>query len=112
MRSRRRLCKHHRRNVDDLLVVRPGEVALVAGRIVDLVAVLDGSVLTGKPLMVERGGGTTVGSGVVNARPGLSYVHRTAERSARFVSGSRRQSCCRPITMRRAPRLLVTVAIP
>ena len=40
--------------VDDLLVVGPGEVVPVDGRIVDAVAVLDESVLTGEPLQVER----------------------------------------------------------
>ncbi len=47
--------------VDDLLVVGPGEVVPVDGRIAGAVAVLDESVLTGEPLQVERGdgGGTT-----------------------------------------------------
>ena len=53
--------------VDDLLVVGPGEVVPVDGRIVDTVAVLDESVLTGEPLQVERGSGEPVRSGVVNA---------------------------------------------
>lgn len=53
--------------VDDLLVVGPGEVVPVDGRVVDVVAVLDESVLTGEPLQVERGAGDTVRSGVVNA---------------------------------------------
>ena len=53
--------------VDDLLVVGPGEVVPVDGRIVDVVAVLDESVLTGEPLQVERGVGEPVRSGVVNA---------------------------------------------
>jgi heavy metal translocating P-type ATPase len=53
--------------VDDLLVVGPGEVVPVDGRIVDTVAVLDESVLTGEPLQIERGSGEPVRSGVVNA---------------------------------------------
>ena len=53
--------------VDDLLVVGPGEVVPVDGRVVDAVAVLDESVLTGEPLQVERGVGEPVRSGVVNA---------------------------------------------
>ena len=53
--------------VDDLLVVGPGEVVPVDGRIVECVAVLDESVLTGEPLQVERGVGEPVRSGVVNA---------------------------------------------
>jgi heavy metal translocating P-type ATPase len=53
--------------VDDLLVVGPGEVVPVDGRIAGAVAVLDESVLTGEPLQVERGIGEPVRSGVVNA---------------------------------------------
>ncbi|HKP44001.1 MAG TPA: heavy metal translocating P-type ATPase [Mycobacterium sp.] len=53
--------------VDDLLVVGPGEVVPVDGRITDALAVLDESVLTGEPLQVERGAGEPVRSGVVNA---------------------------------------------
>lgn len=53
--------------VDDLLVVGPGEVVPVDGRITDTVAVLDESVLTGEPPQVERGVGEPVRSGVVNA---------------------------------------------
>ncbi|MDZ4269675.1 MAG: heavy metal translocating P-type ATPase [Mycobacterium sp.] len=53
--------------VDDLLVVGPGEVVPVDGRIVGATAVLDESVLTGEPLQVERAAGEPVRSGVVNA---------------------------------------------
>ncbi|BAX91294.1 ATPase P [Mycobacterium shigaense] len=53
--------------VDDLLVVGPGEVVPVDGRVADAVAVLDESVLTGEPLHIERGVGEPVRSGVVNA---------------------------------------------
>jgi len=53
--------------VDDLLVVGPGEVVPVDGRIAGAAAVLDESVLTGEPLQVERGVGEPVRSGVVNA---------------------------------------------
>ena len=53
--------------VDDLLVVGPGEVVPVDGRITSSVAVLDESVLTGEPLQVERVVGEPVRSGVVNA---------------------------------------------
>ncbi len=53
--------------VDDLIVVGSGEVVPVDGRIVDSVAVLDESVLTGEPLQVERQTGEPVRSGVVNA---------------------------------------------
>ena len=53
--------------VDDLLIVGPGEVVPVDGRVVDVVAVLDESVLTGEPLQAERGVGELVRSGVVNA---------------------------------------------
>nr|WP_231964243.1 heavy metal translocating P-type ATPase [Mycobacterium sp. E2699] len=53
--------------IDDLLVVGPGEVVPVDGRIASAAAVLDESVLTGEPLQVERGVGEPVRSGVVNA---------------------------------------------
>lgn len=53
--------------VGDLLVVGPGEVVPVDGRIAGTVAVLDESVMTGEPLQVERGPGELVRSGVVNA---------------------------------------------
>lgn len=52
--------------VGDVLVVGPGEVVPVDGRVTDEVAVLDESALTGEPLLVERGTGETVRSGVVN----------------------------------------------
>lgn len=53
--------------VDDVVVVGPGEVVPVDGRITDATAVLDESVLTGEPLQVERAVGEPVRSGVVNA---------------------------------------------
>ncbi|MGW3096652.1 heavy metal translocating P-type ATPase [Streptomyces sp. NPDC001102] len=53
--------------VGDLLVVRPGEVVPVDGRVESTAAVLDESVLTGEPLQVERIEGEGVRSGVVNA---------------------------------------------
>ncbi|MCV7379034.1 cadmium-translocating P-type ATPase [Mycobacterium alsense] len=53
--------------VDDLLVVGPGEVVPVDGRIASTAAVLDESVLTGESLGVERARGEPVRSGVVNA---------------------------------------------
>ncbi|WP_340375273.1 heavy metal translocating P-type ATPase [Streptomyces sp. SS7] len=52
--------------VDDLLVVRPGEVVPVDGRVESAAAVLDESVLTGEPVQVERPRGEAVRSGVVN----------------------------------------------
>ena len=63
--------------VDDLLVVGPGEVVPVDGRIADAVAVLDESVLTGEALQVERGVGEPVRSGVVNAGSAFE-MHATA----------------------------------
>ncbi|WP_107101280.1 heavy metal translocating P-type ATPase [Peterkaempfera griseoplana] len=51
----------------DLLVVGPGEVVPVDGRVESDAAVLDESVLTGEPLHVERARDETVRSGVVNA---------------------------------------------
>lgn len=63
--------------VDDLLVVGPGEVVPVDGRVVDVVAVLDESVLTGEPLQVERDVGELVRSGVMNAG-GAFELHATS----------------------------------
>ncbi|MFJ9834494.1 heavy metal translocating P-type ATPase [Streptomyces sp. NPDC101169] len=53
--------------VGDLLVVGPGEVVPVDGRVEDVTAVLDESVLTGESAQVERARGEKVRSGVVNA---------------------------------------------
>ncbi|MEZ7007624.1 heavy metal translocating P-type ATPase [Streptomyces sp. AD55] len=51
----------------DLLVVGPGEVVPVDGRVEGGTAVLDESVLTGESLQVERPHGEPVRSGVINA---------------------------------------------
>lgn len=53
--------------VDDIVLVGPAEIVPVDGRIVDAVAVLDESALTGEPLHVERAVGDGVRSGVLNA---------------------------------------------
>jgi heavy metal translocating P-type ATPase len=53
--------------VEDIIVVGPGEVVPIDGRILDPVAVLDEAALTGEPLQVERAIGESVRSGVVNA---------------------------------------------
>ncbi len=53
--------------VSDVLVVGPGEVVPVDGRVTGEVAVLDESALTGEPQLVERAAGESVRSGVVNA---------------------------------------------
>jgi heavy metal translocating P-type ATPase len=51
----------------DLLLVKPGEVVAVDGRVERDVAVLDEAALTGESLPVERAAGDEVRSGVVNA---------------------------------------------
>src|SRR5690349_4982092 len=53
--------------VDDIVVVAPGEVVPVDGRLCGGVAVLDESALTGEPMQVERPSGDPIRSGVVNA---------------------------------------------
>ncbi len=53
--------------IGDVLVVGPGEVVPVDGRVADVVAVLDESALTGESLHVERRLGEPVRSGVLNA---------------------------------------------
>lgn len=54
-------------HVGDLLLVTPGEVVPVDGRVGSDPALLDESVLTGESAHVERAPGDTVRSGVVNA---------------------------------------------
>nr|WP_313901965.1 hypothetical protein [Mycobacterium tilburgii] len=54
-------------DVDDVLVVGPGEVLPVDGRVCGGVAVLDESALTSESLQVERHVGEPVRSGVFNA---------------------------------------------
>ncbi|MGS2807260.1 heavy metal translocating P-type ATPase [Nocardia sp. MW-W600-9] len=66
--------------VGDVLVVVPGEVVPVDGRVLDTVAVLDESVLTGEPMQVERGIGEPVRSGVVNV--GASFEIRATATAA------------------------------
>ena len=53
--------------VGDLVVVGPGEVVPVDGRVASTAAVLDESALTGEPLGVKRARGEAVRSGVVDA---------------------------------------------
>ncbi|PKT73810.1 heavy metal translocating P-type ATPase [Streptomyces populi] len=69
----------------DLLVVRPGEVVPVDGR-VESAAVLDESVLTGEPVHVERLRGEGVRSGVVNAG-GVFELRATATASDSTYAG-------------------------
>jgi heavy metal translocating P-type ATPase len=56
----------------DLLVVGPGEVVPVDGRVEAAPAVLDESALTGESLLVERAPAEAVRSGVVNAGPAFA----------------------------------------
>lgn len=53
--------------VDDILVIAPGDVLPVDGRVTEGAAVLDESALTGESVHVERSAGEAVRSGVVNA---------------------------------------------
>jgi heavy metal translocating P-type ATPase len=53
--------------VGDLVLVKPGEVVPVDGRVETGVAVIDESALTGEPLPVEREAGAAVRSGTLNA---------------------------------------------
>ena len=86
--------------VDDVLVVAPGDVVPVDGRVVDAVAVLDESALTGEPLQVERSRGDPVRSGVVNAG-GAFELRATASGRGQYLcrhrapgtaSGSRKRA--------------------
>ncbi|MFI1069009.1 heavy metal translocating P-type ATPase [Streptomyces puniciscabiei] len=69
----------------DLLVVGPGEVVPVDGRVESAVAVLDESVLTGEPLQVERAGGETVRSGVVNASGAFEMRATATEQGSTYA---------------------------
>jgi heavy metal translocating P-type ATPase len=63
--------------VEDVLVVAPGDIVPVDGRVAGATAVLDESALTGESLQVERCAGDTVRSGVVNAG-GVFEIRATA----------------------------------
>ncbi|MFI8231263.1 heavy metal translocating P-type ATPase [Streptomyces sp. NPDC085900] len=71
--------------VGDLLVVRPGEVVPVDGRVESTVAVLDESVLTGEPLQVERIQGEGVRSGAVNAGGAFELRATAAEQDSTYA---------------------------
>jgi heavy metal translocating P-type ATPase len=71
--------------VGDLLVVGPGEVVPVDGRVESAAAVLDESVLTGEPLQVERPQGETVRSGVVNAGGAFELRAIATERDSTYA---------------------------
>ncbi|MFF2847408.1 heavy metal translocating P-type ATPase [Streptomyces sp. NPDC058001] len=71
--------------VGDLLVVGPGEVIPVDGRVESTAAVLDESVLTGEPLQVERPRGETIRSGVVNAGGAFELRATAAEQDSTYA---------------------------
>ncbi|MCX5190915.1 heavy metal translocating P-type ATPase [Streptomyces sp. NBC_00268] len=72
--------------VGDLLVVGPGEVVPVDGRVESAVADLDESVLTGESLNVERAAGDTVRSGVVNAGGAFELRATATEQDSTYAS--------------------------
>lgn len=65
----------------DRLLIRNGEVVPVDGVVVEGLAALDESALTGEALPVERGIGASVMSGVINIGPpfDLNATHRAAD---------------------------------
>ncbi|NUR85140.1 MAG: HAD-IC family P-type ATPase, partial [Nonomuraea sp.] len=71
--------------VGDLLVVGPGEVVPVDGRVEDGTAVLDESVLTGESFQVERGPGESVRSGGVNAGTAFELRAGATERDSTYA---------------------------
>ncbi|WP_438295504.1 heavy metal translocating P-type ATPase [Streptomyces sp. HUAS TT7] len=71
--------------VNDLLVVGPGEVVPVDGRVESTAAVLDESVLTGEPLQVERPQGEPVRSGVVNAGGAFELRATATEQNSTYA---------------------------
>ncbi|MFF3890104.1 heavy metal translocating P-type ATPase [Streptomyces sp. NPDC001914] len=69
----------------DLLVVGPGEVVPVDGRVEGVTAVLDEAALTGEPLQTERAHGEAVRSGVVNAGTAFELRALAAERDSTYA---------------------------
>ena len=69
----------------DLLLVRPGEVVPVDGRVGRDVAVLDESALTGEAMPIERPAGDTVRSGVVNAGGPFDLLATTAAADSTYA---------------------------
>ena len=80
----------------DRLLVRQGDVVPVDGLVVDGMAVLDQSALTGESVPVQRKGGEPVMSGVTNVGDAfdLSATHRAAESTyagiVRLIEAARR----------------------
>ncbi|UFR06834.1 heavy metal translocating P-type ATPase [Streptomyces sp. Go40/10] len=71
--------------VGDLLVVGPGEVVPVDGRVESTAAVLDESVLTGEALQVERSRDEPVRSGVVNVQGAFELRATATERNSTYA---------------------------
>ncbi|MCD7442316.1 cadmium-translocating P-type ATPase [Streptomyces lincolnensis] len=71
--------------VGDLLVVGPGEVVPVDGRVAGTVAVLDESALTGESLEVRRVQGESVRSGGVNAGGAFELRATASERDSTYA---------------------------
>ncbi|GLX53240.1 ATPase P [Streptomyces hygroscopicus subsp. hygroscopicus] len=71
--------------VGDLLVVGPGEVVPVDGRVESDAAVLDESVLTGESVQVERARDGAVRSGVVNAGGAFELRASATERDSTYA---------------------------
>ncbi|MFC9926555.1 heavy metal translocating P-type ATPase [Streptomyces sp. NPDC127190] len=69
----------------DLLVVGPGEVVPVDGRVASAAAVLDESVLTGESVQVERPLDERVRSGVVNAGAAFELRATTTEEDSTYA---------------------------
>jgi heavy metal translocating P-type ATPase len=71
--------------VGDLLVVGPGDVVPVDGRVQGGPAVLDESVLTGESLQVEHPDGDTVRSGAVNAGAAFDLRATATEQDSTYA---------------------------
>ncbi|WP_406005160.1 heavy metal translocating P-type ATPase [Streptomyces sp. NBC_00637] len=71
--------------VGDLLVVAPGEVVPVDGRVESASVALDESALTGEPLQTERSRGETVRSGVLNAGTAFELRATATERDSTYA---------------------------
>lgn len=70
----------------DLLLVRPGEILPVDGRVTDGTAVVDESAVTGEPLPVERAADQDVRGGTVNAGGPFRMRATTDSRASAFAA--------------------------
>lgn len=70
----------------DMLLVRPGETVAADGELLDAVATLDESVLTGEPLPVQMGLGAALRSGAMNAGGAFRMCAATGAEASTYAA--------------------------